>query len=106
MFHSLTTRVEGYRQTPNIGGNLDCQPLYLPDLTSCKSQFFKFALRPISTPQKENFVKCDWRTQIFHRKKFKVENFQLLTMENFPWKGPLNFMQICLINILSMFLFW
>ena len=31
--------------------------------------------------QKENFVKCDWSTQIFRRKKnFKVENFQLLTM--------------------------
>jgi hypothetical protein len=38
-------------------------------------------------PQKEHFVKCDWPTQIFRRKKnFEVENFQLLTMislENF-----------------------
>ena len=48
-------------------------------------------LRPISNqenfPQKENFVKFDWPTQIFRRKKnFEVENFQLLTMifsENF-----------------------
>ena len=41
-----------------------------------------FPLRKI--PQKENFVKCDWPTQIFRR--FEVENFQLLTMiflENF-----------------------
>jgi hypothetical protein len=45
-------------------------------------------LRPISTqenfPRKENFVKCDWPTQIF--RNFEVENFQLSTMiflENF-----------------------
>ena len=31
-------------------------------------------------PQKENFVKCDWPTQIFRWKNFEVENFQLLTM--------------------------
>ena len=48
-------------------------------------------LSPISTqenfPQKENFVKCDWPTQIFRRKKIlKLKNFRLLTMifsENF-----------------------
>jgi hypothetical protein len=38
-------------------------------------------------PQKENFFKCDWPTQIFLWKKIlKVENFQLLTItfsENF-----------------------
>ena len=33
------------------------------------------------SPQKENFVKCDWSTQILRRKKIiEVENFQLLTM--------------------------
>jgi hypothetical protein len=35
----------------------------------------------------ENFVKCDWPTQVFRRKNVEVENcFQLLTMvfsENF-----------------------
>jgi hypothetical protein len=32
-----------------------------------------------NSPQKENFVKCDWPTQIFRGKKsLKVENFQLL----------------------------
>jgi hypothetical protein len=32
-------------------------------------------------PQKKNFVKCDWPTQIFCRKNnFEAENFQLLTM--------------------------
>jgi hypothetical protein len=54
------------------------------------------ALRRISNqenfPQQENFVKCDWPTQIFRRKKilklkiFSCQNFQLLTMifsENF-----------------------
>jgi hypothetical protein len=34
--------------------------------------------RPIATQenfaQKENFVKCDWPTQIFRRKKLKIIN--------------------------------
>ena len=48
-----------------------------------------FPLRLISTqenfPRKEKFVKCDWPTQIFRRKKI-LKLFQLLTMifsENF-----------------------
>jgi hypothetical protein len=52
---------------------------------------FKLEIKgPIST--QENFVKCDWPTQIFRRKNFEVENVQLLIIGKIfcPWKFFLN----------------
>ena len=61
-------------------------------------------------PRTEKFVKCDWPTQIFRRKKvFEVENFQLLTMifsenflsvENFlDWKGANSFFEKTVVKL-------
>ena len=59
------------------------------DLIAHTARGLSLRLRHISTqrkfPHKENFVKCDWPTQLIQilrrKQNFEDENFQLLTMK-------------------------